>query len=77
MQVDQFESEVESLSVQTRKKKGDKEVSLSVLIVTFLVVHALSFVVKMFSVLQSKPTLKLSLEFTRLSSVRHVETRSY
>ncbi|XP_028984451.1 CCR4-NOT transcription complex subunit 3a isoform X2 [Betta splendens] len=25
MQVDQFESEVESLSVQTRKKKGDKE----------------------------------------------------
>lgn len=29
MQVDQFESEVESLSVQTRKKKGDKEVSLS------------------------------------------------
>lgn len=27
MQVDQFESEVESLSVQTRKKKGDKEVS--------------------------------------------------
>ncbi|MEQ2252466.1 CCR4-NOT transcription complex, subunit 3 [Ilyodon furcidens] len=28
MQVDQFESEVESLSVQTRKKKGDKEVSL-------------------------------------------------
>lgn len=31
MQVDQFESEVESLSVQTRKKKGDKEVSLSLL----------------------------------------------
>lgn len=29
MQVDQFESEVESLSVQTRKKKGDKEVSFS------------------------------------------------
>lgn len=29
MQVDQFESEVESLSVQTRKKKGDKEVSSS------------------------------------------------
>lgn len=29
MQVDQFESEVESLSVQTRKKKGDKEVSVS------------------------------------------------
>lgn len=28
MQVDQFESEVESLSVQTRKKKGDKEVSV-------------------------------------------------
>lgn len=28
MQVDQFESEVESLSVQTRKKKGDKEVGL-------------------------------------------------
>lgn len=28
MQVDQFESEVESLSVQTRKKKGDKEVRL-------------------------------------------------
>lgn len=28
MQVDQFESEVESLSVQTRKKKGDKDVSL-------------------------------------------------
>lgn len=28
MQVDQFESEVESLSVQTRKKKSDKEVSL-------------------------------------------------
>lgn len=27
MQVDQFESEVEMLSVQTRKKKGDKEVS--------------------------------------------------
>lgn len=27
MQVDQFESEVESLSVQTRKKKGDKDVS--------------------------------------------------
>lgn len=27
MQVDQFESEVESLSVQTRKKKGDKEVT--------------------------------------------------
>lgn len=27
MQVDQFESEVECLSVQTRKKKGDKEVS--------------------------------------------------
>lgn len=27
MQVDQFESEVENLSVQTRKKKGDKEVS--------------------------------------------------
>lgn len=27
MQVDQFESEVESLSAQTRKKKGDKEVS--------------------------------------------------
>lgn len=26
MQVDQFESEVECLSVQTRKKKGDKEV---------------------------------------------------
>ncbi|XP_023802903.1 CCR4-NOT transcription complex subunit 3, partial [Cyanistes caeruleus] len=25
MQVDQFESEVESLSVQTRKKKGDKD----------------------------------------------------
>lgn len=30
MQVDQFESEVESLSVQTRKKKGDKEVSSSI-----------------------------------------------
>lgn len=29
MQVDQFESEVESLSVQTRKKKGDKEVGPS------------------------------------------------
>lgn len=29
MQVDQFESEVESLSVQTRKKKGDKEVVFS------------------------------------------------
>ena len=29
MQVDQFESEVESLSVQTRKKKGDKEVSIA------------------------------------------------
>lgn len=29
MQVDQFESEVESLSVQTRKKKGDKEVCFS------------------------------------------------
>lgn len=29
MQVDQFESEVESLSVQTRKKKGDKEVNIS------------------------------------------------
>lgn len=29
MKVDQFESEVESLSVQTRKKKGDKEVSSS------------------------------------------------
>lgn len=28
MQVDQFESEVELLSVQTRKKKGDKEVSV-------------------------------------------------
>lgn len=28
MQVDQFESEVECLSVQTRKKKGDKDVSL-------------------------------------------------
>lgn len=28
MQVDQFESEVESLSVQTRKKKGDKEVRI-------------------------------------------------
>lgn len=27
MQIDQFESEVESLSVQTRKKKGDKDVS--------------------------------------------------
>lgn len=26
MQVDQFESEIESLSVQTKKKKGDKEV---------------------------------------------------
>ena len=26
MQVDQYESEVESLSVQTRKKKGEKEV---------------------------------------------------
>ncbi|OPJ90602.1 hypothetical protein AV530_009692 [Patagioenas fasciata monilis] len=25
MQIDQFESEVESLSVQTRKKKGDKD----------------------------------------------------
>lgn len=30
MQVDQFESEVECLSVQTRKKKGDKEVGLLV-----------------------------------------------
>lgn len=30
MQVDQFESEVESLSVQTRKKKGDKDVSVVV-----------------------------------------------
>lgn len=29
MQVDQFESEVESLSVQTRKKKGDKDVSVT------------------------------------------------
>lgn len=29
MQVDQFESEIESLSVQTRKKKGDKDVSPS------------------------------------------------
>ncbi|XP_053494963.1 CCR4-NOT transcription complex subunit 3b isoform X1 [Ictalurus furcatus] len=29
MQVDQFESEVESLSVQTRKKKGDKELWVS------------------------------------------------
>lgn len=28
MQVDQFESEVESLSVQTKKKKGDKDVSV-------------------------------------------------
>lgn len=28
MQVDQFESEVELLSVQTRKKKGDKEVGV-------------------------------------------------
>ncbi len=27
MQVDQFESEVESLSLQAKKKKGDKEVS--------------------------------------------------
>lgn len=37
MQVDQFESEVESLSVQTRKKKGDKDVSLlsSVLLLLF------------------------------------------
>ena len=31
MQVDQFESEVESLSVQTRKKKGDKEVGVLLL----------------------------------------------
>lgn len=33
MQVDQFESEVESLSVQTRKKKGDKEVSHFILFI--------------------------------------------
>lgn len=32
MQVDQFESEVESLSVQTRKKKGDKDVSTHLLL---------------------------------------------
>jgi len=43
MQVDQFESEVESLSVQTRKKKGDKEVNISFfyfpsfLLTTFLI----------------------------------------
>lgn len=35
MQVDQFESEVESLSVQTRKKKGDKEVSASSVFFSF------------------------------------------
>lgn len=40
MQVDQFESEVESLSVQTRKKKGDKEVSSSsVFFRLFLISH--------------------------------------
>lgn len=45
MQVDQFESEVESLSVQTRKKKGDKEVSHPIsfiqgrLFLQFLSVH--------------------------------------
>lgn len=36
MQVDQFESEVESLSVQTRKKKGDKDVSLLSAIIPLL-----------------------------------------
>lgn len=36
MQVDQFESEVESLSVQTRKKKGDKEVSVLSSLIHFL-----------------------------------------
>lgn len=36
MQVDQFESEVESLSVQTRKKKGDKDVSLHFSLVLLL-----------------------------------------
>lgn len=37
MQVDQFESEVESLSVQTRKKKGDKDVSLIIFKVAYYV----------------------------------------
>ena len=37
MQVDQFESEVESLSVQTKKKKGDKEVGLILLPDPFIV----------------------------------------
>ena len=36
MQVDQFESEVESLSVQTRKKQGDKEVSASSFLLIYL-----------------------------------------
>lgn len=42
MQVDQFESEVESLSVQTRKKKGDKDVSppISFFSRTFICIHS-------------------------------------
>lgn len=42
MQVDQFESEVESLSVQTRKKKGDKEVSppFSFFVHSFIFTHS-------------------------------------
>lgn len=36
MQVDQFESEVESLSAQTRKKKGDKDVSPTLQIFVFV-----------------------------------------
>lgn len=41
MQVDQFESEVESLSVQTRKKKGDKDVSLLSSVILFPLLSSL------------------------------------
>lgn len=43
MQVDQFESEVESLSVQTRKKKGDKEVGILVFSFPFSLFFLVSF----------------------------------
>lgn len=59
MQVDQFESEVESLSVQTRKKKGDKEVSVPSL---------LFFILTKFG----KPSVFLSDFFAEIFVTNHV-----
>lgn len=68
MQVDQFESEVESLSVQTRKKKGDKEVSAASALEALLTVDVCVWQRSEKSLITSRSTFSIS---------SHAEARSY